>query len=441
MSSTESLRRTERGAVGAGFSERRIATIIASLLFTVMLVSFRPFQPTGALESQDADPAAGGDIVNQVGFLSLGLLAIFSLLCYVDRRKLAALLSPWWLLLLGFFFLSVVNATDPAAGTRAAIFTLMGIISMAAVISLPRDAESFSYVIAIGGFTVVGLSYFGLVALPNQAMHTAFEVESEHAGLWRGIFSHKNVAGPVMACLSFGGLYLWRRGWTRAGGLLFVAAMVFVFNTGSKTTAGLVPLAILFVMMPSLIGMRLLTPILVAATLIVTALATLGIVFIEPLKELANELAPGLDYTGRTTLWAFAGEMIAQRPWLGYGFQSIWGTPLVQDRPLWFDDAWDIRGIVHGHDSYLDIALSMGLPATVVAAITFMLVPIRDYMRVPLYRENVYLGDLFMMVTLFISLNGFLETFFLRRADPVWLFLVFGALGLRMTARFPMPGQ
>lgn len=439
MSSTGSLKRTERTARAARLSERRIAMIIASALFTILLISFRPFQPTGALVGPDAMPAEGGDIVNQVGFMSLGTVAIFSLLSYVEPRKLLGLLSLWWLLLIGFFVLSVFNATDPNAAMRAAVFTLMGIVGIAAVIVLPRDADAFSTVVACAGFVVVGLSYVGLIIFPNEAMHTLADgVEPEHAGLWRGVFSHKNIAGPVMACLSFGGLYLWRRGWMRVGSALFIGAMAFMLNTGSKTTAGLVPLSILFVMAPTLIGMRLLTLILVAITLAVTALATLGIVFIEPLKDLANTLVPGLDYTGRTTLWAFSGQMIAERPWLGYGFQSIWGTPIVMDKDRFFDDAWDIRGIVHGHNGYLDIALSMGLPAMVVAVITFIVVPIRDYMRVPLYKENVYLADFFMMVVLFTTLNAFLETFFLRRADPVWLFLVFGLLGLRIVARFPI---
>ena len=42
-----------------------------------------------------------------------------------------------------------------------------------------------------------------------------------------------------------------------------------------------------------------------------------------------------------------------------------------------------------------------------------------------------------MMVVLFTSLNAFLESFFFRRADPVWLFFLFGLLGLRLAARFP----
>jgi len=214
--------------------------------------------------------------------------------------------------------------------------------------------------------------------------------------------------------------------------------MAFMINTGSKTTAGLVPLAILVVMLPGLIGLRLVTPIFFALAMVGTALATLGIVFLDPLKELAAVYSPGMTYTGRTSLWEFSGEMIAKRPWTGYGYESFWGTPFLSSMDQPFDRGWDIRGIVHGHNGYLDIAVIMGVPALVAAVAAFLIVPLADYAHVGRRRENVLLADLFMMMLLFTALNAFLETFFFRRADPVWMFFVMAALGLRMVARFPV---
>ncbi|TGU43225.1 O-antigen ligase family protein, partial [bacterium M00.F.Ca.ET.152.01.1.1] len=48
MSSTDSLRKIERAPLGAAFTRQGVATAIAALLFTVIMVSFRPFQPAGA---------------------------------------------------------------------------------------------------------------------------------------------------------------------------------------------------------------------------------------------------------------------------------------------------------------------------------------------------------------------------------------------------------
>ena len=51
------------------------STVIAAVLLTVLMVSFRPFQPSGAQLAGD-----GGDIVNQLGFGALGGIAVVSLL-------------------------------------------------------------------------------------------------------------------------------------------------------------------------------------------------------------------------------------------------------------------------------------------------------------------------------------------------------------------------
>jgi O-antigen ligase len=131
--------------------------------------------------------------------------------------------------------------------------------------------------------------------------------------------------------------------------------------------------------------------------------------------------------------------MIAKKPWFGYGYESFWGTPFIYFMEQPFDRAWDIRGSVHGHNGYLDIAVLMGLPALAACLVAFWIVPVRDYMRTPLLKENIYLSDFFMMILMFTSLNAFLESFFLRRVDPVWLFFLMGCLGLRMAARIRIP--
>lgn len=430
MSNTASLKRTDRAPLSAAFTREGVATTIAALLLAVVLISFRPFQPEGS-------GVAGSDIVNQVGFGALGGLSAFCLLTLADPRIVRSLLSPCWLLMLAFFLISVTHALDPASALRAASFTLIGITTMATVLALASDAEAFSKVLVFTAVTVIGLSYLGLIVFPNEAMHTVDSTDPEQAGLWRGVFTHKNIAGPVMACFSFAGLYLLRRGRKWVGTAIFIAAMVFILNSGSKTTAALVPLSMLAVVLPGMLGMRLGTSTVFGLAIIGTAIGTLGIVFLPPVGQLAAYYFPDLTYTGRTTIWQFAGEMLARQPWSGFGYDSFWGSPMLlnQDQP--FDRAWDVRNIVHGHNGYMDVALMMGIPALCVAVYTFVLAPMRDYMRIPLLKENIWLGDFFMMIVLFTTLNAFLESFFFRRADPVWMLLVLATFGLRQVSLRP----
>lgn len=409
-----------------------VAGWVATAILTILIVGFRPFH----LHSEAV--GEGGDIVNQLGFGMLGSVTLLALLSFVDRRMLAAILSPSWLILLLLVFLSVLNAELPSDAMRGFAFTMIAFTAAIAVVVLPRDGDHFARMLLVAGTIVLVLCYAGIVVYPEAAIHGGDGVEPQHDGFWRGSFTHKNIAGPVMAIFAFAGLYLFRRGDRVAGCLLFLGAVVFMANTGSKTTVGLVPLVIMMVALPPIIGMRLLTVVIAVSALIGTALATLGIVFIDPIRDLAAHFFPGLTYTGRTSLWQFMGEMIALKPWAGYGYQSFWGTGVVLTADQPFDRDWDIRGIVHGHNGYLDLAVTAGLPALAVGVVAFVVSPLRDYMRVPLLRENVYRADFFMMVLLFALLNAFLETFFFRRADPVWLFLVMAVFGLRFAARFPL---
>jgi O-antigen ligase len=431
MSSTEIPRRTE--PLSRIFIEQAVTlrTFAASAILTILLVSFRPFQPGGALK-----PGESGDILNQLGFGGVGAVSLILLICFVDRRALVAMVSPLWLLMLAVVFLSVQHSLNPSGAFRAVMFMMMGVFGVLAALSLNSNADGFSKTLLTAGTVILVLSFAGIVLLPDVAKHTLFSEEPEHAGLWRGIYSHKNLAGPIMAGIVFCGLYLFRRGLRWQGAAMAGAALIFLSNTGSKTSALLAPMVFLLVAGPGFLGMRRLAPLAVFVTICVFALATVGTVLFEPLLDLREAVSPGTTYTGRTELWKFAFENIAKHPWTGFGFESFWFTPEIYFGEPNRELDWDVRGAVHGHNGYVDIALTMGIPALVVAVFAMILTPLFDYARVRKSRENVLMADLFLMIFTFSALNAFLESFFFRRADPVWLLFLMAVFGLRLVSRF-----
>jgi O-antigen ligase len=431
MSSIGNLRRTD---AARPLPLRLLASLVAALILCVLLISFRPFQPAST-----AIAGSGGDLVNQLGFGALGGVAVLAMMVLANPRTLLALISPMWILMFGFLFLSTFAAIDPAAAQRAVLFTLIGILCVVAVLALPRDADGFSLALVIAAFAVLTLSYAGLFAVPDLAKHTAGEVEAEHAGLWRGIFAHKNIAGPVMAAFSFAGIYLIRRGWHGMGIILLVLALWFVAHTGSKTATALVPIVVFLVMFPNMFGFRLLAALLIAAALTGFFFFTIGTLFFPATHDLLVQIGADTTFTGRTSIWQFALEKLSAKPWSGYGFESFWEAPVVRqaENPSYYLD-WDVRGIVHAHNGYLDIAIAMGYPAMICALIVLIVLPLFDYVRCLRQRENVFAADFFVMCLTFSLMNAFLESFFFRRADPVWLLVAMACFGLRMTARIPI---
>jgi O-antigen ligase len=435
MNSTVTQRRTDAWLDPALIV--RLSGSLAAVFFTILLVSFSPFN----VGTSGAVGQPTGDIVNQLGYGGMGAVALFAMLTLVNTRKLALLISPWWLVLFALAFFSAAHALDPSSSYRALAFTLICILAMVSVLALAPDGDAYQRALLAGAIVVLSLSYFGLAALPEVAKHTAFTNEPEHAGLWRGIYSHKNVAGPVMAGLSFIGIYAFRRGARLTGALVAIAGLVFVANTGSKTSAGLVPLVILLVMGPGLFGFRKLGAATVFTAIAVAMLATLGTVLFADIGHLNDTLAPGNTFTGRTDIWSFAIDHIAKKPFIGWGFDSFWYSPMVYFGEKDWEAAWDVRGVIHGHNGYIDIALTMGLPTFVFAVFAMLIVPMIDYAKCIRSRENVLLADLFMMIFAFSALNACLESFFFRRSDPVWLLFVTAAIGLRLTSRVIIPSK
>ncbi|GGA78753.1 O-antigen polymerase [Brucella endophytica] len=427
MSNIDSLKRTD-GALHPALTPRMVAALLGALIFSLLLISFRPYFPEGTDKE-------GGDLANQLGFSGLGALGVLSVLMLARPRTIAAMASPPWLLMLGFVAFSALISPDQQAALRAFLFTLIAMIATISVLCLPRDADGFSLILVTAAALVLVLCYGGIALVPNLATHGADAQEPQNSFLWRGLFSHKNVAAPVMAAFFFAGIYLMRRRWFVTGGLIAVAALAFVSGAGSKTTAALVPLVAMLVGVPGMFGLRPVAAVLVLATQIGFFCFTLGVVLFPPIARLIGAFLPAPSFTGRTDIWRFALEMLEKKPWTGYGLGGFWSTPtaLYAARPYYLD--WDVRGIVHAHNGYLDIAVTMGIPALVCAVIVIIFMPLLDYLRCRRNRENVLLADFFLMVLTFSTLNAFLESFFFRRADPVWLMLVFALFGLRMTAR------
>jgi O-antigen ligase len=337
--------------------------------------------------------------------------------------------------------ISVAYAPDPDAAMRAFLFTLFGIVTAAGIVVLPRSATAFARAILIAGTIVLALSFAGLFLFPAAAVHQASEIEAQHAGLWRGVFTHKNIAGPVMAALVFAGIYMLRRGMAWSGALLTLAAFIFVMKTGSKTSVALVPLTILMVWLPAALGMRTLGALIVVIAIAGTHALTIGTVMVPFFDDVLRSFNEATTFTGRIEIWKFAIDYVPTRPWTGYGFDGFWETSTTLEAERYFDQTWDPRKIVHGHNGFLDVALNFGIPALALVVWLLVLGPAFAYARTLKTRENGLMADFFFMIIAFTGMNAALESFYFQRSDPVWLTLVIAVFGLRMTNRFFVRGH
>lgn len=422
--------------IGLSLEEHALSagrTLLAVGLMTALVMTLMPFP-----SAYDAFAAVDGNPVNKYGYSALAILALAGHFMVADRHVAATLLRPAWLILAVWLILSSVNSVVPDLAFRAALFTIAAMIAATGALSLPANAAAFRLSLTVMAMVVLGLCYFGVLAMPRLAVHQAFEIESQHAGLWRGIYSHKNVTGQVMAPLFFVGLYLCRAGKWTSGAFIAVASLVFAYKTGSKTTLALMPAVMLLVLSGRIIGGRVLPVLLVFGAVTVVGLMTLGTVLSDTLNQLLQLVLPGTTFTGRADLWRFTLDLMGPQQWIGHGVDSFWSTAIVMTAETPFELEWDPRGIVNAHNGYLDIAITIGWPGLVMALFVLFVLPLVDYVKCVATRENRLAADLFLMILAFMLLNGFLESFFFARGHPGWMLTWIAVVGLRLAARHPM---
>jgi O-antigen ligase len=161
---------------------------------------------------------------------------------------------------------------------------------------------------------------------------------------------------------------------------------------------------------------------------------TVGSVASETIRVLVSALPIDSTFTGRTEIWSFALESIGLHPWKGHGFEAFWYSSSVrygaEDSTRWMVE------VATSHNSYVDLALTVGIPGLVLVLIAFLARPIVDFHRTRQTLANQGFAHLFLALWLFALYFGTFEAFFLSRVNPVWFVLAFAVCGLRYTADY-----
>lgn len=197
----------------------------------------------------------------------------------------------------------------------------------------------------------------------------SFGVEQEeHAGAWRGIWFQKNDFGGHMARASFLFAFLTitqrhlRKLWIFA---LALAVLLVLLSTSKTSLLGM--LLGFGVLGFGMIVRRGPVPMLSMVWTGVTFGSAL-LIFIVTQPALALELI-GRDptLTGRTDIWVALGDVIADRPLLGYGYGAFWGEGSVPAEYVRGETEW---AVPTAHNGWLETWLSIGLVGLVFFALS-----------------------------------------------------------------------
>ncbi|KQP68876.1 O-antigen ligase family protein [Methylobacterium sp. Leaf112] len=406
----------------------RVTAMVAILL--VMLVGANPFHDGTAPEN--AASGAGGNLGNQILFLIMGGLA-GTILFARGAAALRPLASLPILLMLAWLAVSTVLSIEPLVSARRLVSLVIVTAAAVSLLVAARDARQFATVLGATVLGIVGISYLGLVLVPERAMHTAFDlIEPEHAGSWRGVYAHKNAAGAAMGAFVFVGLFWAGTGQRILGFLLAGAAALFLVFTNAKTSVAITPAVLALTWFCTWSGATVWRRLVLLAPLALLLTVTVGSVLVPEIGALVARLAGDPTFTGRTEIWEFAADNIARRPIAGYGYGAFWESVFYgggADAATWVNRATD------AHNGYLNTALESGLVGLALTLWWLVWAPVSDLQARAGGRSIDPLTMLFLRLWLFIILVAVFESVFYQATNGLYFLLVVSVLGLRYLAR------
>jgi exopolysaccharide production protein ExoQ len=180
-------------------------------------------------------------------------------------------------------------------------------------------------------------------------------------GTWRGVFTHKNVLGPIMSVAVFAELYIIVSFWGVVSRWRFALLTLYfaLVVLSQSVTAISVSIGYLFATSIFLIWKR--RPFVgagIGAMVVLLVLFGIFILWYEP-EFVLGILGKDAGLTGRTELWDLVVNLIYDRPALGYGYRSMWDESDVYRKIA--DDQTGGWGVTHAQNALLEIALELGI--------------------------------------------------------------------------------
>jgi O-antigen ligase len=407
----------------------RCLVAVAALL--LVLVSLDPFPD---LRNPDVANVVGGRMA--LTYISFGLLAAVAVLLCAgrDAPSLRSLVTPLHLCLAGWMLINVVLSESREVSIQRLVLAA-SVTSLAVLLPLlPPTQRSFNLCLGGAALLLLALCYLGVILAPQYSIHTALDItEPQLAGDWRGSFGHKNVASSVMTILVYVGIYLAGAGSFVLGSAVAVLAGIFLVFTGGKTSTALCLAIYLLASLVYVTRSLWLKRIICFAPLIVMNLLTVGSVASPALSSITRMLPIDPTFTGRSDIWEFALAAVAEKPITGHGYSAFWDD--VTERQTAKGAEWAVTA-AHSHNSYLDLAVTIGLPGLALVILIFVLAPLRNFQAAQVHSRSGALARLFLTVWLFGLYFGTTETFLLERQNPIWFMFAVAVAGLHFLARF-----
>lgn len=402
-----------RTAARLAVGSQTVATIGLCLYLYVAAIGVLPFadRRLGVFTE-----ASDGNLIKQV----MAMAAFAAVLVGTPGAifRLPAIVPPVAIVLFGWCLVTLSWSPAPDVGVRRLVLTAVSVL-MVFTYASGHGVNRLWHVLT-WFFAALVLTSLLSGALVPAAIHQLDDPEVGLAGDWRGLMFHKNGMGFVAAVTAI--IFLWRvvesRGWLDLG--VLSSSLLLLVLSGAKTSMIALPLALIIAAWLQFLMGRLI-PRFWLFTLIAIAMLIVATVIQGEWGLIEKFLDNPTGLTGRTAIWSALFQVARGGAWyFGTGFASLFGvgdsTPLAA-----YLDGWLLMA-GHGHNGYLELLISIGVPGVVLAVVAFMAIPFWTLMGPTKLSRPIHLSLLSSLV--FLAFHNLAESSLMDRSNIAWVTLL-----------------
>jgi len=393
--------------------DTRVAEAGFVLVLWLIIVGLTPFdtRTAAAIAARDA-ASAQGDMLRQVTFVGTFAMILYGALRQhgiAAFRAVPALIA----LLLVWCFATALWTDEPDVVARRAVLAAIFVLSMLFAVDTLGTARTVALWRATIAFVIVADIASCLVI--HNAVHQPNDLEANLAGAWRGLHSHKNMAGSVAASAVAMFFYFWLDSRKRWDLVLCVASLFFLAMTRSKSSMGLLPVAMAAGLLYRIAARNMLDRSIAAVGAVLLVLA-FGVVVALEWQVIASFLEDPQHFTGRAAIWSAETAFIRDHPLIGSGFGTFGNTGVRSPIYQYVGAGW-VSQIGEGHSGYLEMLVTLGGIGFAIGMAGLIVQPFVQFWRAG---RGSNLDALLFTLFVFDVLHNFMESDFVQVTSAQW---------------------
>ena len=301
----------------------------------------------------------------------LCVIAFIPLFAVINRHRMAHVIasaSP--VLVLPLFALSsVIWSQAPENTLRYGAYYLLTIVtgSMIGAGMRPQDALKGLFL----GLLIVGLLNFAL---------GDYSVIETGTAAFRGIQGSKNAAGELAGAAVLVSLAMISQAWlyrsffwfllATSGLVIAVITLVLSKATGALIATGVAVPCMICWLVSMRMDLQVRTAIFLTVMILVAVMILTMNLWLPGMFELVLESSgKEVGLTGRDLLWQAADRQIAQKPWLGGGYNAFWVPENLEAIRLWGEMGIKTQMGFNFHNTWREILVDLGYIGLTIYAI------------------------------------------------------------------------